>query len=61
MSRRPEPADAGTDPVPVAPEGTCWRTALATGGVAPDGARVAGGAVRLDADEARILEAVADD
>jgi alpha-glucosidase len=54
--------EATTWPVPVAPEGTCWRTALATGGdVAPDGARVAGGAVRLDADEARILEAVADD
>ncbi len=54
--------DATVWRVPDAPAGTCWRTALATGGEAslPEGT-VAGRDVALAPDEARILEAVADD
>ncbi|MBI3748294.1 MAG: DUF3459 domain-containing protein [Chloroflexi bacterium] len=53
--------EATTWPVPDPPAGTCWRTALATAGEIPGGAPVAGGSVRLEADEARILQAVAGD
>ncbi|HEY6014959.1 MAG TPA: alpha-amylase family glycosyl hydrolase [Candidatus Limnocylindrales bacterium] len=53
--------EATTWPVPVAPAGTCWRTALATGVEVPaGGVRVEGGSIRLEADEAQILEAVDD-
>jgi len=48
--------------VPRAPEGRCWRTALATSDpTSTTEALVAGTDVALDPDEARILEAVADD
>ncbi len=48
--------------VPDAPAGTTWQLLLSTGGEIPAaGSRLAGGDVALEADEARILEAVADD